>query len=326
MAVSKMNFFKNLFVIEKKPVKGLLMMEWAVLAYTAFTLILMLITYTRLYNPHTMIMLRFQSVAALIALWAVYRMLPCRFIMLARVMFQLGMLSAWYPDTYEFNRLLPNLDHHFAAWEQQLFGCQPALLFSQNYPSRFVSELLTLGYVSYYPIMVFLLLYYFFYKYEEFFKASFLVVASFFLFYVIFIFLPVTGPQYYYLAAGIEQIAQGVFPDVGNYFETHSEALTIPGWPDGVFYKLLVFAHETGERPTAAFPSSHVGATLVFLILAWATKNRKFFWSLIPFAVLMFLATFYIRAHYAIDAIAGLFAGTAIYFILLGIYKLCKKS
>ena len=60
--------------------------------------------------------------------------------------------------------------------------------------------------------------------------------------------------------------------------------------------------------------------------MAWATKNRKFFWSLIPFAVLMFLATFYIRAHYAIDAIAGLFAGTAIYFILLGIYKLCKKS
>ena len=321
-----MKFLKNLFIIEKKPHKGLIMAEWAMVAYVVFTLLLMLFTYTRLQNPVSMLWLRFQSVMMMAALWAVYRMIPCRMTMCIRVIAQLTLLSSWYPETFEFNRILPNLDHHFAAFEQQLFGCQPALLFSERFPSPVVSELLTMGYVSYYPMMAILLLYYFFHQYEHSLKASFLVIGSFFVFYVIFIFLPVSGPQYYYMAVGPDQIAQGIFPNIGNYFETHTEGLPVPGWKDGIFYKLLIFAHEVGERPTAAFPSSHVGATIVFLILAWTSKNRKLFWSFVPFAVLMFFATFYLQAHYAIDAIAGIFAGTAIYFLLLGLYKVIRKK
>ena len=319
-----MKLLKNIFTLEKKPHKGLLLVEWAMLVYALLTLLLMLFIYTRLQNPASMLWLRFQSIAIVLALWLVYRMIPCRFILLLRIAVQLMLLSSWYPDTYEFNRLLPNLDHRFAAWEQQLFGFQPALLFSQHYPSAVVSELLTLGYVSYYPLMAVVLLYYFFFRYDKFFRASFIVVASFFVFYVIFIFLPVAGPQYYYLAAGTEQIAQGVFPDVGNYFETHSEGLAAPGYTSGLFYKVLVFAHEAGERPTAAFPSSHVGVTVILLILGWFTRSRKFFWSLVPFFVLMFFATFYLQAHYAIDAIAGLFAGVLIYWLLIGIYQLLR--
>lgn len=321
-----MKFLKNLFIIEKKPHKGLIMAEWAMVAYVVFTLLLMLFTYTRLQNPVSMLWLRFQSVMMMAALWAVYRMIPCRMTMCIRVIAQLTLLSSWYPETFEFNRILPNLDHHFAAFEQQLFGCQPALLFSERFPSPVVSELLTMGYVSYYPMMAILLLYYFFHQYEHSLKASFLVIGSFFVFYVIFIFLPVSGPQYYYMAVGTDQIAQGIFPNIGNYFETHTEGLPVPGWKDGIFYKLLIFAHEVGERPTAAFPSSHVGATIVFLILAWTSKNRKLFWSFVPFAVLMFFATFYLQAHYTIDAIAGIFAGTAIYFLLLGLYKVIRKK
>lgn len=321
-----MKFLKNLFIIEKKPHKGLIMAEWAMVAYVVFTLLLMLFTYTRLQNPVSMLWLRFQSVMMMAALWAVYRMIPCRMTMCIRVIAQLTLLSSWYPETFEFNRILPNLDHHFAAFEQQLFGCQPALLFSERFPSPVVSELLTMGYVSYYPMMAILLLYYFFHQYEHSLKASFLVIGSFFVFYVIFIFLPVSGPQYYYMAVGPDQIAQGIFPNIGNYFETHTDGLPVPGWKDGIFYKLLIFAHEVGERPTAAFPSSHVGATIVFLILAWTSKNRKLFWSFVPFAVLMFFATFYLQAHYTIDAIAGIFAGTAIYFLLLGLYKVIRKK
>ena len=321
-----MKFLKNLFIIEKKPHKGLIMAEWAMVAYVVFTLLLMLFTYTRLQNPVSMLWLRFQSVMMMAALWAVYRMIPCRMTMCIRVIAQLTLLSSWYPETFEFNRIMPNLDHHFAAFEQQLFGCQPALLFSERFPSPVVSELLTMGYVSYYPMMAILLLYYFFHQYEHSLKASFLVIGSFFVFYVIFIFLPVSGPQYYYMAVGPDQIAQGIFPNIGNYFETHTDGLPVPGWKDGIFYKLLIFAHEVGERPTAAFPSSHVGATIVFLILAWNSKNRKLFWSFVPFAVLMFFATFYLQAHYTIDAIAGIFAGTAIYFLLLGLYKVIRKK
>ena len=298
-----------------KQQKGLCLFEWVMLVYAALTTVLILFMYTRLHNPGAMIWLRVQSVVMTLALWGVYRMIPCKLTMLFRVLGQVALLGTWYPDTYEFNRLMPNLDHVFATWEQNLFGFQPALLFSEKFSSPIVSELLTLGYVSYYPMMVIVPLFYFFWRYDKFLHVAYVMLASFFLFYVIFIFLPVAGPQYYYLAVGTDQIAQGVFPNIGHYFETHSESLPIPGWKEGVFYKLLVFAHESGERPTAAFPSSHVGIMVVLLWQAWATKNRKFFWSLVPFGVLMFFATFYIQAHYAIDAIAGLVAGTLMYFL-----------
>ncbi len=301
--------------------KGLCAFEWAMIAYAVLTLLYMLFIYTQLQNPISMIWLRVQAVAMTLGLWAVYRMIPCKLTMLFRVLGQIALLGTWYPETYEFNRMLPNLDHVFATWEQQLFGYQPALLFSQHWGSPVVSELLTLGYVSYYPLMVVVPLFYFFWRYDQFLRASFVMLASFFLFYVIFIFLPVAGPQYYYLAVGTDQIAQGVFPNIGNYFETHSEALPSPGYTDGLFYKILGWFHEAGERPTAAFPSSHVGVTVILLWQAWATKNRRFFWSLVPFGVLMFFATFYIQAHYAIDAIAGLFVGTLMYFFFTMLYR-----
>lgn len=299
--------------------KGLLWVEWAMLVYVAFTLVLMAIMWTELINPKSMLWLRIQSVAIMMALWGVYRMIPCRLTLLFRVLGQFALLGSWYPETYEFNRVLPNLDHVFATWEQTVFGCQPALLFCQTFPQKVVSELVTLGYVSYYPMMVLVPLFYFFWRRERFLQTSFIVVSSFFLFYVIFIFLPVAGPQYYYLAAGIDEVAKGVFPDVENYFETHQESLPIPGWKDGIFYKVLIFFHDAGERPTAAFPSSHVGVTTILLWLAWATKNRWFFFTLLPFGILMFFGTFYIQAHYAIDAIAGLLVGTIFYFCL----KIC---
>jgi hypothetical protein len=130
----------NLFSIDKKPVKGLLPMEWVILAYTVLTLVLMLLMYTRLHNPASMLQLRFQAVAIMLATWGVYRLVPCRLVMLLRVCCQMGLLGVWYPDTYEFNRLLPNLDHVFAQAEQSLFGFQPALTFSQSWSHPVVSS------------------------------------------------------------------------------------------------------------------------------------------------------------------------------------------
>ena len=46
-----MNYIKKLFEIEKKPVRGLLAVEWAVVAYTALTLVVLLFTYTKSVNP-----------------------------------------------------------------------------------------------------------------------------------------------------------------------------------------------------------------------------------------------------------------------------------
>ncbi len=301
--------------------KGLLAVEWIAIGYLLLTLLMMAVLWDKLVSPEQMIKGRITFVLVTLAAWGVYWLKPCRLTMFLRIAVQMVFLSWWYPDTYELNRMLPNLDHMFAGCEQAVFGCQPALLFAQKVPWGWFSELMCMGYISYFPMMTILLIYYFFYRYNEFLKAAFVLLGAFFIFYVIFIFLPVTGPQFYYLAVGPEKIAAGVFPNLGDWFLTHSERMAVPGWTDGFFYHILEMAHNAGERPTAAFPSSHVGITTVVMLLAHHTHCRKLVLGMLPFYILMCLSTVYILAHYAIDALTGLFTGVVLYFVLIRLSK-----
>ena len=320
---------KQLFKLETKIYKGLFAAEWAMLAYWLLTTLIIVVCYTKVQNPEAMLWGRVRILFTTAALYAVYRMLPCRLTRLARIGVQLAFLSWWYPDTYELNRMLPNLDHVFATWEQLLFGCQPALLFSQltahlpTLVSNIFSELMDLGYASYYPMIATVIIYYFFFRYKEFQRAAFIVLAAFFIFYVVFIVVPVTGPTFYYQAVGIDNIAQGIFPNLGSYFNLHQECMPSPGYTDGIFYHLVENAKAAGERPTAAFPSSHVGISTILMFLAWHTRERRLFFVLLPFFVLLCISTVYIQAHYAIDALAGLLSGTIIYYVL---FYLTRKS
>lgn len=314
------------FELEKNPARGLMGLEWVIMAYTAVTLLIVLFGMTRLDNPDAMIWGRVRMAAATIGLWVVYRLLPCRATRFIRVVVQLSMLGWWYSDTYLLNCLFPNLDHVFARAEQTLFGYQPALVFCEKWPQIWMSELMDMAYASYFPIIATTTIYYFFARYKEFERASFVILASFFTFYIIYVLLPVTGPMYYYKAVGMSTIVGGEFPNVGDYFRHHLDMLPSPGYEDGLFYKLVAAAHDSGERPTAAFPSSHVGITVVCLLLVWRAGSRKLFFSLLPFGLLICLATVYIRAHYAIDVFAGLVTGVAFYLFWWWAYREPRSS
>lgn len=311
-----MNTIADIFRIEKSPKKGLLAIEWVVMGYLVLTLLLMLFTYTKLHNPESMLWGRLRVVAMTAAVWFVYRLVPCRLTLFFRVALQMALLSWWYPDTYEFNRMFPNLDHIFAQCEQNLFGCQPSLLFCRHFSGAVFSELMDLGYSSYFPMIVIVTVYFFGWRYREFGRASFVILASFFIYYIIYIALPVTGPQYYYNAVGLAEIARGNFPDLGHYFATHQDALTSPGYQNGFFYRIVADAHAAGERPTAAFPSSHVGISTILMLLVWTSKNRALLYFLLPFYVLLCFSTVYIYAHYTIDVFAG-WVSAAVFFAVL---------
>ena len=323
-----MKFYRQLFTIDENPRKGLLPVEWVMMAYLLATSLFIVVNGSRLPNIGLMASTRIQALVVTFALWGLYRLKPCRLTILLRIAGQMSLLGLWYPDTYELNRVFPNLDHLFAGWEEGLFGCQPALVFSEVCHWPVFSELVTMGYVSYYPLFVCVSLYYFIWRYEKFARTTFIILASFFLSYVIFVFLPVAGPQFYFKAAGLDNTAAGIYPDLQNYFgELEFDvldpqfSLPIPGYTDGFFYHILEFTHDAGERPTAAFPSSHVSVTVVVMCLAWESRNRWLFYIFLPFAVLLFFGTFYIQAHYAIDAIGGFFAGLAMYFLLRWFYN-----
>jgi len=301
-------------------------LEWVTMAYLLLTLCVVFFCYTKVSNPEAMVWGRARIAVITVALWVVYRMMPCRLTRFARVVVQFALLSWWYPDTFELNRMLPNFDHIVASWEQSLFGCQPALLFSKALPWPFFSEMMDLGYVSYFPMIVVVITFYFLARYNEFDRAAFVVLTSFFVYYVVFILMPVAGPTYYFKAAGLGDITRGVFPNIQDYFTHYQDCLPTPGYKDGLFYNLVEDTKAAGERPTAAFPSSHVGVSTVLMLLALHSGNRRLLFCLLPFYVLLCLSTVYIQAHYAVDALAGLASGALLYLILMAATRGMRKT
>lgn len=299
--------------------KGLFAIEKIGLIYNIITTCLVFILFPRMACPEEMLLGRASIAAGMALLYGLYRVYPCKLTAFFRTAFQLGLLAYWYPDTYEFNRLFPNLDHLFASWEQTLFHGQPAIAFSAHCSSVWFSEAFNLGYFSYYPMIFGVALFYFLFRYEAFDRAAFILVASFFIYYLIYIFVPVAGPQYYFPAIGWDEVAAARFPAIGDYFNFHTELQPSPGEEWGFFYRLVDASQQAGERPTAAFPSSHVGISTILLILACRAKKALFV-ALLPFYLLLCCATVYIQAHYLIDAIAGFVSAFLIYGLVSWIY------
>ena len=77
--------------------------------------------------------------------------------------------------------------------------------------------------------------FYFIYKFEWFEKMSFVLVTSFFIYYLIYIFVPVAGPQFYFPAIGFDNVSKGIFPAIGDYFnnkDVYKRQLCIYALPD----------------------------------------------------------------------------------------------
>lgn len=205
-----------------------------------------------------------------------------RWLKFIRDFYPLLLFSFFYTETDALNNILfQNLDPVVAHWDELLFGGQPSLSFSAHFPQVLLAELMHFSYFSFYLMIFGYCLYVWVKNPDEFRKSLFLISFSFYLYYLIFIVFPVAGPQYY-------------FPSPEN---------AVPkGW---LFGSLMHLVHHLGERPTAAFPSSHVGiAALVgYLSFKYASPLLKY---LLPLFVLLCLSTVYLKAHYLIDVIGGL--------------------
>lgn len=295
------------------------------LLYNLLTTLLVIIFYERLADPQQMLMGRFLIPVGTFALIYAYTKYPSPIMRFARIVGQMALLSYWYPDTFEFNRIFPNLDHIFANAEITLFGCQPALLFEQICNGYWWREAFNLGYWSYYPMIATVTIWYFLKRPKEIEKCTFIIIASFYLYYFIYIFLPVAGPQFYFPVIGDAVAAAGPYPEIGNYFDLHPQITIAQEGKGGLFTSLVGMAQESGERPTAAFPSSHIGISTVLMLLALRSK-RRLAAILLPFYLLLCCATVYIKAHYLVDAIAGLLSGILFYLLTSWIFNRWMKE
>ena len=175
--------------------KGLFAVEKITLIYNLLTSILILFLFQRMDHPWHMLLDRAMIAAMTFLLMYLYRLAPCKFSAFVRIVIQMSLLSYWYPDTFEFNRFFPNLDHVFATAEEFIFNGQPAIWFCHTFPHLIVSEAFNMGYFFYYPMMLIVALFYFIYKFEWFEKMSFVLVTSFFIYYLIYICLLYTSPS-----------------------------------------------------------------------------------------------------------------------------------
>ena len=109
------------------------------------------------------------------------------------------------------------------------------------------------------------------------------VMTTFVVCYLVFIFFPVAGPYY-------------VFPRPAAWFT------------DNVFARMVYDTLATGSSYGAAFPSSHVAAT-VAAVLSAARGSKTLGWALALPTVLLTVAVVYCQMHYGVDALAGLLVG-----------------
>jgi membrane-associated phospholipid phosphatase len=109
-----------------------------------------------------------------------------------------------------------------------------------------------------------------------------------------------------------------LLPAVGPYLFQHNvypDAL--PGWGHGDM--LDVIAKFKGSARDA-FPSLHTAMTTVVLGCMWR-DGRKVFWRYLPIALGLYLATMYLRVHYATDVAAGFVVGGVALFVAPKINK-----
>lgn len=172
-------------------------------------------------------------------------------------------------------------------WELAIFGEQISRTWWQRMPSVFWSTVLHASYFAYYVILVAPAVW-FAYRRDvvALRRFVFVVMATFVVCYLFFIFMPVAGPYY-------------EFPRPAAWFTSN--------WAAQLVYRTL----ESGSSYGAAFPSSHVAATVAAMGAA-ARGSRALGLVLAVPTALLTIAVVYCQMHYAVDAIAGLLLGAAV--------------
>jgi membrane-associated phospholipid phosphatase len=172
-------------------------------------------------------------------------------------------------------------------WELAIFGVQLSTEWWRAMPSRFWSALLHAAYLSYYLIVVAPAFYFVWRRNLPALRHFILVVmTTFVVCYLVFLFFPVAGPYY-------------VFPRPDAWFT------------DNPFARMVYDTLATGSSYGAAFPSSHVAATVAAAISA-GRGSKELAWILALPTVLLTVAVVYCQMHYGVDAVAGLLVGAIV--------------
>ncbi len=185
---------------------------------------------------------------------------------------------------------VPIRDTTVQGWEAALFGGQISQTLWRDYPSRLASTVLHAAYWSYYLLLLLPVLY--FAARKEWFslhRTMYQVIFTLLACYLVFLFWPVVGPYYEF---------------------ARPDAWFLDNGPARLVYATLA----SGSSYGAAFPSSHVAATIAATSGAWRGSRRLGMLMAIP-AMLLTISVVYCQFHYGVDAVAGVGVGCVVWWV-----------
>ena len=189
-------------------------------------------------------------------------------------------------DILNAGRVMPH-DGLVQQWELFMFGEQLSqTLWRDHFPSPLASTILHAAYWSYYLLLLVPIVW--FAVRRDWFsvrRTLNMVVLTLLACYLVFIFWPVTGPYYEF---------------------ARPDAWFLDNGPARLVYATLA----SGSSLGAAFPSSHVAATIAAASAAWRGSRRLGYAMVVP-TILLVISVVYCQMHYGVDAVAGVAIGGA---------------
>jgi membrane-associated phospholipid phosphatase len=268
------------------------------LIYLVISTVLLVFSSDSSVQISTFIWVRLSIVLSVIALVYVAKKTNNPLFSLLRLSYPLILSGYFYSETVFYNNLFfKNIDPLLVKIESAIFGMQPSLEFSAYFSNKLFSELMYFAYFFFYVLILSFTLYMFFKRRNYFNKVTFQLIFSAYIFYLIFCFIPSAGPQFYFI------YPENLLPEA--FFFDH----------------IMHFIQRVAEQPTGAFPSSHVGISFIILILSKKIAP-EFYNKVWPLVVILIVSTVYIKAHYAIDIIAGLIIAPFILYLSDFLYQL----
>ena len=182
-------------------------------------------------------------------------------------------------------------DPYLLAFEAALFP-EPPTVWLGGFSSVVFSEIVQLGYLSYFLFLVIVAgVLYSRPDTQPFYALMAATMLGYVICYVIFLAFPTEGPAH-------------------TLRHLHTQPL-----PGGLLYSTVLFIQKAGTHGNA-FPSAHVVGAVVPVIFAWRYVPKLAPW-LLPLLVLMCIGAVYDRYHYASDMLGGLIIGAAAAWLML---------
>lgn len=206
-----------------------------------------------------------------------------------RLMYPAIMMTFFYRVTEGQMLLISDqfFDAELVAFERSLLGYSPTIYIDQKLLNVWVTEIMSLCYFCYYPMLPGFLAFAFLRR-EFGIIRQYLTAAAltFFVSYLLFWLYPVEGPRWF-LA---DQYANSI---------------------DGpVFRQLVELVINNAAVRGGAMPSSHTGVALVTLLFCFR-YYRKVAWFLLPIVTGLAMGTIWGRFHYVSDVVVGIALGAS---------------